>query len=94
MREARSKGARVRHASAGLSESAVISSCSTSCTTFMPSTTLPKTTCLPSSQPVVTVVMKNWEPFVFGPLFAMLRTPLIFLGKEEEKRQREIKQKR
>jgi hypothetical protein len=41
----------------------------------MPSTTSPKTTCLPSSQPVTTVVMKNWEPLVSGPELAMLRRP-------------------
>lgn len=28
------------------------------------SATSPKTTCLPSSQLVTTVVMKNWEPFL------------------------------
>lgn len=28
------------------------------------STTLPKTTCLPSSQLVLAVVMKNWEPLL------------------------------
>jgi hypothetical protein len=28
------------------------------------SATSPKTTCLPSSQPVMTVVMKNWEPLL------------------------------
>ena len=29
------------------------------------SATSPKTTCLPSSQPVTTVVMKNWDPLLF-----------------------------
>lgn len=29
------------------------------------SATSPKTTCLPSSQEVTTVVMKNWEPFLY-----------------------------
>ena len=43
----------------------------------MPSTTLPKTQCLPSSQGVTTVVMKNCEPFVFGPAFAIDRSPLV-----------------
>ena len=33
--------------------------CSMSFTTSMPSTTSPKTTCLPSSHDVTTVVMKN-----------------------------------
>ena len=41
--------------------------------TSEPSVTSPKTTCLPSSQLVITVVMKNWEPLVFGPAFAMDR---------------------
>src|SRR4051812_23516023 len=38
-----------------------------------PSLTSPKTTCLPSSQLVTTVVMKNCEPFVFGPALAIDR---------------------
>ena len=33
----------------------------------------PNTTCFPSSQGVATVVMKNCEPFVFGPALAMER---------------------
>lgn len=33
-------------------------------TTSRPSTTWPKTTCLPSNQEVLTVQMKNWEPLV------------------------------
>jgi hypothetical protein len=28
--------------------------------------------CFLSSHGVTVVVMKNWEPFVFGPAFAML----------------------
>lgn len=32
-------------------------------TTSIPSTTFPKTTCLPSNQEQGTVVMKNWLPF-------------------------------
>merc|ERR1719408_1126916 len=48
---------------------------STFFTTSMPSTTLPKTTCLPSSQSVFTVQRKNCEPLVPGPAFAMERTP-------------------
>ena len=36
-----------------------------------PSVTSPKTTCLPSSQSVSTVVMKNCEPLVFGPALAI-----------------------
>merc|ERR1719473_2419275 len=41
----------------------------------MPSTTEPKTTCLPSSQSVLTVHKKNWEPFVLGPALAIDRIP-------------------
>ena len=36
---------------------------------------LPKTVCLPFSQEVMTVVMKNWLPLVFGPALAMLNKP-------------------
>ncbi len=36
---------------------------------------LPKTTCFPSSQEVTTVVIKNWEPLVSRPEFAMERSP-------------------
>lgn len=39
------------------------------------SPTLPNTTCRPSSQAAFAVVTKNWQPFVFGPLFAMDRSP-------------------
>ena len=38
-----------------------------------PSTTSPKTTCLPSSHEVTTVVMKNWDPLVLGPALAIDR---------------------
>lgn len=38
-------------------------------------TTLPKTTWRPSSHEVVTVVMKNCEPFVLGPALAIDRMP-------------------
>ena len=41
----------------------------------MPFITRPNTTCLPSSHGVATVVMKNCEPLVFRPAFAMLSTP-------------------
>ena len=44
-------------------------------TLFMPSFTLPKTTCLPSNHSVLTVQMKNREPFVLGPAFAMDKMP-------------------
>lgn len=36
----------------------------------MPSITLPNTTCFPSRKSHFAVVMKNWQPFVFGPEFA------------------------
>jgi len=36
-----------------------------------PFRTLPKTTCLPSSQEVEVVVMKNYDPLVFGPALAI-----------------------
>src|SRR5262249_59623471 len=42
-------------------------------TTSAPSVTAPKTTCLPSSHEVTTVVMKNCEPLVFGPALAIDR---------------------
>merc|ERR1719247_41405 len=48
---------------------------STFCTTSKPSMTLPNTTCRPSSQDVFTVQMKNCDPLVFGPAFAMLKVP-------------------
>lgn len=38
----------------------------------IPSRTLPKTTCFPSSQGALTARMKNWEPLVSGPALAML----------------------
>lgn len=38
-------------------------------TTSRPSTTCPKTTCLPFKKGVGAHVMKNWQPFVFGPEF-------------------------
>ena len=44
-------------------------------TTSMPSATFPKTTCLPSSHDVLKVQMKNWEPLLSGPEFAMERIP-------------------
>lgn len=45
---------------------------SMSCEGILP---LPKTVCLPFSHEVMTVVMKNWEPLVFGPALAMLNNP-------------------
>merc|ERR1719218_467310 len=44
-------------------------------TTSIPSTTWPNTTCLPSSQSVLTVQRKNCEPLVPGPAFAIDRIP-------------------
>ncbi|MPC48547.1 hypothetical protein E2C01_042323 [Portunus trituberculatus] len=44
-------------------------------TTSMPSTTLPNTTCFPSSHGQGTVVRKNCEPFVLGPAFAIDKRP-------------------
>lgn len=46
-------------------------------TTPIPFNTCPKTTCLPSKWGVGTVVIKNWEPLVFGPAFAMLSRPTL-----------------
>src|SRR5271154_6859386 len=43
--------------------------------TSSPSTTSPKMVCLPVSQVVGTVVMKNCDPLVFGPEFAMASLP-------------------
>ena len=40
-----------------------------------PSTTLPKTTCFPSSHGHGTVVMKNWDPLVFFPALAIDKSP-------------------
>lgn len=44
-------------------------------TTSIPSTTFPNTTCFPSSQLVLALVMKNWLPLVLGPAFAMESIP-------------------
>ena len=41
------------------------------CTTSIPFITLAKTVCLLSSQGVATVVIKNWDPLLFGPAFAI-----------------------
>lgn len=48
---------------------------SSSLTTLHPLVTLPKTTCFPSRCDVGTVVMKNCEPLVFSPAFAIERRP-------------------
>merc|ERR1711997_161443 len=48
---------------------------STFFTTSMPSTTDPKTQCLPSNQDVFAVHKKNWGPFVLGPALAIERIP-------------------
>src|SRR5213080_3029041 len=45
-------------------------------TTSMPPVTRPNTVCFPSSQGQASAVtMKNCEPFVFGPAFAIARAP-------------------
>lgn len=38
----------------------------------IPSITCPKTTCLLFKKGVAVVVMKNWQPLVFGPEFCQL----------------------
>ena len=43
--------------------------------------TRPNTVCLLSSQGVGTVVMKNWLPFVLGPLLAMETMPRLLCFK-------------
>ena len=43
--------------------------------TFMPFFTSPNTTWCPSSQGQGTVVIKNWEPLVLGPQFAIDNRP-------------------
>lgn len=43
--------------------------------TRSPSMIFPNTTCFPSSQSHLEQVMKNWQPFVLGPLFAMESRP-------------------
>lgn len=41
----------------------------------IPFNTIPNTTCLPSRWGVGAVVIKNYEPFVLGPEFAIESTP-------------------
>lgn len=60
--------------STGLSSAPVLTS-PIRCTTLSPLFTLPKIVCFPSSQGVGARVMKNWLPFVLGPLFAILKMP-------------------
>lgn len=43
--------------------------------TTSPSMIFPNTTCFPSSQSHLEHVIKNWQPFVLGPLFAMESRP-------------------
>ena len=45
------------------------------CTTCIPLETRPNIVCLPSNHCVGANVMKNWLPFVFGPLFAIDNMP-------------------
>ena len=48
--------------------------------TSWPEVTRPKTVCLPSSHGVASAVtMKNCEPFVFGPAFAIASAPRVTL---------------
>ena len=47
-------------------------------TTSSPSTTFPKTVCRPSIHGMGLSVMKNWQPSVFRPAFAMERSPALF----------------
>ena len=49
--------------------------CLMASTVFMPSFNLPDTTCLPSNHSVLAVHVKNSEPFVLGPAFAMDKMP-------------------
>lgn len=44
-------------------------------TTSIPSITFPNTTCFPSSQLVLALVIKNWLPLVLGPAFAIESIP-------------------
>src|SRR3546814_883233 len=53
----------------------MVSPCLTASTTSRPSSTLPNTVCLPSSQSVLMWVMKNWLPLVLGPALAIDSTP-------------------
>ena len=39
------------------------------------SRTRPKTVCFPSRWGAAAHVIKNWQPFVFGPLLAMDKSP-------------------
>ena len=56
---------------------------STARTTSMPSMTFPNATWRPLSQGVGAVVMKNCDPFVFGPALAMDKTPGPTCGTEK-----------
>ena len=67
---------RTRCAAAGASFK-YVSTFSIARTTSMPLFTSPKTTCLLSRCGAGPQVMKNWLPFVFGPAFAMLRSPAL-----------------
>ena len=67
---------RTRCAAAGASLR-YVSTFSIARTTSMPDLTSPKTTCLLSRCGAGPQVMKNWLPFVFGPAFAMLRSPAL-----------------
>lgn len=53
----------------------IVGTFSTFLTMSIPSRTLPKTTCLPSRKLHFAQVMKNWQPFVFVPEFAIDNNP-------------------
>lgn len=66
--------ARILSSSTGLS-SAPVGTSPMRFTIAMPFLTRPKMVCLPSSHGVGASVMKNCDPLVLGPEFAMLSTP-------------------
>ena len=61
---------------------------SIACTVSNPERRRPKMVCLLSSHGVALVVMKNWDPFVFGPAFAMLKVYGLQKGKKKKRERR------
>jgi len=55
----------------------MVGSVSIALTTSIPLTTLPKTVCLPSRKVFGAVLMKNCEPLVLGPAFAIAIVPTV-----------------
>ena len=55
--------------------------------------TEPKTTCLPSSQSVLTVQRKNCEPLVPGPALAIDRMPAVKRRWKASERQWQVSEK-